>query len=79
MVRRIFRLTIEGKGPYDIARILFEDMQHKSSGRAHGRKPCEKLRTRKKRKQNKKDADGGLPHIGQAAVFAQKWRYHAHF
>ena len=25
MVRRIFRLTIEGKGPYDIARILFED------------------------------------------------------
>ena len=22
MVRRIFRLTIEGKGPYDIARIL---------------------------------------------------------
>ena len=23
--RRIFRLTIEGKGPYDIARILFED------------------------------------------------------
>ena len=25
VVRRIFRLTIEGKGPYDIARILFED------------------------------------------------------
>ena len=25
MVRRIFQLTIEGKGPYDIARILFED------------------------------------------------------
>ena len=24
-MRRIFRLTIEGKGPYDIARILFED------------------------------------------------------
>ena len=29
-------------------------MQHRSSGRAHGRKPCEKLRTRKKRKQHKK-------------------------
>jgi hypothetical protein len=25
VVRRIFRLTIEGKGPYEIARILFED------------------------------------------------------
>lgn len=25
VVRRIFRLTIEGKGPYDIARILFDD------------------------------------------------------
>jgi len=25
VVRRIFRLTIEGSGPYDIARILFED------------------------------------------------------
>ena len=25
VVRRIFQLTIEGKGPYDIARILFED------------------------------------------------------
>lgn len=25
VVRRIFRLTIEGKGPYDIARILYED------------------------------------------------------
>lgn len=25
MVRRIFQLTIEGKGPYDIARILFDD------------------------------------------------------
>ena len=25
MVRRIFHLTIEGKGPYDIARILFDD------------------------------------------------------
>ena len=25
IVRRIFRLTIEGKGPYDIARILFDD------------------------------------------------------
>ena len=25
VVHRIFRLTIEGKGPYDIARILFED------------------------------------------------------
>ena len=25
VVQRIFRLTIEGKGPYDIARILFED------------------------------------------------------
>ena len=25
VVRRIFRLTIEGKGPYNIARILFED------------------------------------------------------
>ena len=25
VVRRIYRLTIEGKGPYDIARILFED------------------------------------------------------
>lgn len=25
VVRRIFRLTIDGKGPYDIARILFED------------------------------------------------------
>jgi DNA invertase Pin-like site-specific DNA recombinase len=25
VVRRIFRLTIEGYGPYDIARILFED------------------------------------------------------
>lgn len=25
VVRRIFRLTVEGKGPYDIARILFED------------------------------------------------------
>ena len=54
-------------------------MQHKSNGRAHGRKPCEKLRTRKKRKQHKIDADGGLPQIGQAAVFAQKWRYHAYF
>ena len=27
----------------------------------------------------RKDADGGLPQIGQAAVFAQKWRYHAYF
>ena len=25
VVRRIFRLTIEGKGPYDIARILYDD------------------------------------------------------
>ena len=25
VVRRIFQLTIEGKGPYDIARILFDD------------------------------------------------------
>lgn len=25
VVRRIFQLTIEGKGPYDIARILYED------------------------------------------------------
>ena len=25
VVRRIFRLTLEGKGPYDIARILYED------------------------------------------------------
>jgi DNA invertase Pin-like site-specific DNA recombinase len=25
VVRRIFRLTLEGKGPYEIARILFED------------------------------------------------------
>ena len=25
VVRRIFRLTIDGKGPYDIARILFDD------------------------------------------------------
>lgn len=25
VVRRIYRLTIEGKGPYDIARILFDD------------------------------------------------------
>ena len=25
MVRRIFQLTIEGKDPYDIARILFDD------------------------------------------------------
>ena len=25
VVRRIFRLTIEGKGPYDIARMLFDD------------------------------------------------------
>jgi DNA invertase Pin-like site-specific DNA recombinase/predicted RNA-binding Zn-ribbon protein involved in translation (DUF1610 family) len=25
VVRRIFRLTIEGKGPYDIARILYKD------------------------------------------------------
>ena len=25
VVRRIFRLTIEGKGPYEIARILFDD------------------------------------------------------
>ena len=25
VVRRIFRLTIEGKGPFDIAHILFED------------------------------------------------------
>ena len=25
MVRRLFQLTIEGKGPYDIARILFDD------------------------------------------------------
>ena len=25
VVRRIFRLTIEGNGPYEIARILFED------------------------------------------------------
>ena len=25
IVRRIFQLTIEGKGPYDIARILFDD------------------------------------------------------
>ena len=25
VVRRIFRLTIEGKGPYEIARILYED------------------------------------------------------
>ena len=43
------------------------------------KKACEKLRTRKKRKQHKIDADGGLPQIGQAAVFAQKWRYHAYF
>ena len=27
----------------------------------------------------RRDADGGLPQIGQAAVFAQKWRYHAYF
>ena len=25
VVRRIFQLTIEGKGPYDIARILYDD------------------------------------------------------
>lgn len=25
VVRRIFRLTIEGNGPYEIARILFDD------------------------------------------------------
>lgn len=25
VVRRIFRLTIEGNGPYDIARILYDD------------------------------------------------------
>ena len=25
VVRRIFRLTIEGNGPYEIARILFEE------------------------------------------------------
>lgn len=61
------------------AAAVVRRMQHKSNGRAHGRKPCEKLRTRKKRKQHKIDADGGLPQIGQAAVFAQKWRYHAYF
>ena len=59
-------------------------MQRRSSGRAHERKPCEKQeRTGSARERNensiRKDADGGLPQIGQAAVFAQKWRYHAYF
>ncbi len=43
------------------------------------RKPCEKPRTRRNENSIRKDADGGLPQIGQAAVFAQKWRYHAYF
>ena len=49
MVRRIFQLTIEGKGPYDIARILFDDKintpavyfgkQNKASGKARRSSP----------------------------------------
>ena len=31
VVRRIYRLTIEGFGPYEIARILFEDHIEKPS------------------------------------------------
>ena len=61
-----------------IIKKLYECSADQAAGRTE-----ESLARSQERRRNqislRKDADGGLPQIGQAAVFAQKWRYHAYF